>query len=149
MRYGLCDSDAPRLGGLGASLLALLYVWLKASRMSYHLGVQAKQSWPSAFVDVAIVGSVVALCFVPNVSPMAWSVLGQIALVRFGVAVTKQALGNGNGNGGGNGYDPPSDKREDRKSRDRDRDTDIRRSVLSHAVPAIVVALAMLLNACR
>lgn len=119
--------------------------------MSYHLGVQAKQSWPSAFVDVAIVGSVVALCFVPNVSPMAWSVLGQIALVRFGVAVTKQALGNGNGNGGGNGYDPPSDKREDKRSKDRDRDreSEIRRSVLSHAFPAIVVALAMFLNACR
>lgn len=68
-------------------------------------------------VDIAIVASVVALCFVPSVSPMAWNVLGQIALVRFGVAVTKQALGGG-GNGGGGGGGNVSNDRDGAKRKD-------------------------------
>lgn len=121
------------------------------------MDVNGKQSWPSAFVDTAIIASVVALCFVPNVSPMAWSVLGQIALVRFGVAVTKQAFGNanggvppsdrsgGNGSSGGGGVksDPPPPRR---KQQDTPPSDTLRRVAIVHAMPMLVILVAMMIR---
>lgn len=119
--------------------------------------VNAKQSWPSAFVDTTIILSVVALCFVPSVSPMAWNVLGQIALVRFGVAVTKQAFGAGAGSSSSNGV-PPSDRGSSgdvgsfpppaRRRSDPPSPSVMRRFAIVHAMPALLIAVVMLMHSC-
>jgi uncharacterized membrane protein YgcG len=98
-------------------------------------------------VDIAIVAAVVGLSLAPNVSPLAWSVLGQIALVRFGVAVTKQAFGNGNGNGSGDGSSSsiPRGRRSDAgKGSD-----DARRVALRPVLVSALVFAASIAAACR
>lgn len=106
----------------------------------------SRQSWPSAAVDVSIVAAVVGLSLIPSVSPLAWSVLTQIALVRFGVSMAKQALGNGNGNGNG----PSSDQRTERRRDDRPTDDrESRRVTLEPAILAALVCAAAIVSACR
>lgn len=96
-------------------------------------------------VDIAIVAAVVGLSLAPNVSPLAWSVLGQIALVRFGVAVTKQAFGNGNGSGDGSSPSSPRGRRSDAgKGPD-----DARRVALRPVLVSALVFAASIAAACR
>lgn len=105
-----------------------------------------RQSWASAVVDVAIVAAVVGLSLVPTVSPLAWSVLTQIALVRFGVSMAKQAFGSSGG--GGNG--PSSDQRTERRRDDRPTDDrESRRATLEPAILAALVCVAAIASACR
>lgn len=108
----------------------------------------SRQSWPSAAVDVSIVVAVVGLSLIPSVSPLAWSVLTQIALVRFGVSMARQAF-SGNGNGS-NGNGPSSDQRTDRRRDDRPaEDRDSRRVTLEPAILAALVCVAAIASACR
>lgn len=108
--------------------------------------VNAPQTWPSAVVDCVIVAAVVGLSLAPNVSPLAWSVLGQIAIVRFGVAITKQAFnGNGNGNGDGSSSSIPRGRRSDAgKGSD-----DARRVALRPVLVSALVFAASIAAACR
>jgi len=92
---------------------------------------------------VAIVAAVVGLSLAPTVSPLAWSVLSQIALVRFGVSMAKQAFG-GNGDSSGNG---PS--RRERRSEPSDDDRSSRRALLEPALLAALVVGAAIVSACR
>lgn len=111
-----------------------------------------RQSWPSAVVDVAIVAAVVGLSFVPTVSPLAWSVLTQIALVRFGVSMAKQALGGTQGGGSGpssGSGDPPPDRDDRRRSNRAREDRDARRVLLEPAFLAALVCAAAIVSACR
>jgi hypothetical protein len=109
----------------------------------------SRQSWPSATVDVSIVAAVVGLSLIPSVSPLAWSVLTQIALVRFGVSMARQAF-SGSGNGSGNGNGPSSDQRTDRRRDDRPTDDrDARRVTLEPAILAAIVCVAAIASACR
>lgn len=109
--------------------------------------MNAPQTWPSAVVDCVIVAAVVGLSLAPNVSPLAWSVLGQIALVRFGVAVTKQAFGNGNGNGSGDGSSPSSPR--GRRSDASKGPDDARRVAIRPVLVSALVCAASIAAACR
>jgi hypothetical protein len=99
-------------------------------------------------VDIAIVAAVVGLSLAPNVSPLAWSVLGQIALVRFGVAVTKQAFGTSNGGTGTGDGSSPSSPRGRRSDAGKGPD-DARRVALRPVLVCALVFAASIAAACR
>lgn len=80
---------------------------------------------------------------------MAWNVLGQIALVRFGIAVTKQAFGAGNGNGNGDPGGTSDRKRASTPPTPPDSGQSRRSIVLPAMMPALCVFLAMVLTTVR
>ena len=67
--------------------------------------MSSPQSWPSALIDLATLGALVAIAFGHVTEPAAWTLLGTIVAGRFGVSLGKE-IGRV---GSATSYRPPPD----------------------------------------